>query len=364
VGVVVRKDSKYFWLMLERAGLPQIRESSRVLAKGVPPRVLKENRALAESIYAARMGDLARQRHGLAVEREQVTFSTYAAWYAAHVTPTKRTAAREASAIRTLTRFFGRYPLHLIDQALAREWVTARREQVKPGTVNRELDVLKSMLSAATPKYVPTNPLHGMHRLRARAAAPRILSYDDERQLLRVMAPPDQALLIGALDTLIRLADLVGLQWSQDHGTHLEIPDPKTEPYRVPVSTRLRRALDGLERSGAYVFHHLAVRTAKPRANNATYRFRAACVAAGVPYGRPDGMTWHGLRHTGATRAIDAGASLRDLMALGGWRDLKSVLRYTRPTKVDRTLVDAMSRKPHNRSAHAIRTSGRKHAKT
>ena len=74
--------------------------------------------------------------------------------------------------------------------------------------------------------------------------------------------------------------------------------------------------------------------------------FKAGCAAAGIPHGRPDGVTFHSLRHTGATRAIAAGATLRDLQALGGWRDLKSVMRYTRPTSADRSLVDRMSYTP------------------
>lgn len=344
MGVVTRTGSRYFWINLERGGgLPPLRESTRIVAQGVAKPILVENRRLAEQVYHARMNDLARQRVGLPVQRTRVTFRLYAAWYLEHITPTKRTAAREASAIGHLVAFLGRTPVDLIDQTLVREYLTARRAVVKPATVNRELDVLKSMLTSAVPKYLASNPLQGMRRLRAPSAPPRILTHAEERQLLAVLDPPDQALLIGALDTLLRLADLIGLKWAQDHGAYLSIPDPKTEPYRVPVSTRLRTALDALERQGDYVFHHLAIRTGRPRANNATYRFAAACKAAGVPYGRPDGMTWHGLRHTGATRAIDAGASLRDLMALGGWRDIKSVLRYTRPTQTDRALVDRMS---------------------
>jgi integrase len=64
-------------------------------------------------------------------------------------------------------------------------------------------------------------------------------------------------------------------------------------------------------------------------------------------------VTFHSLRHTGATRAIQAGATLRDLQALGGWRDIKSVMRYTRPTTEDGALVDRMSRPVGARDVHA-----------
>jgi integrase len=346
VGVVTRKDSKFYWLNLERAGLPALREKTRIVAKGLPEHIARTNRRLAEDVYHARMADLARHRAGLPVERARVTFRFFAAWYLEHITPTKRTADRERSAIAHLVTFFGRRPLDGLDQATAREYQTHRRKAVKPATINRELDVLKSMLTAAVPTYLERNPLQGMGRLRAKAPQPRVLTHAEETRLLAVMTPANGALLIAALDTLIRLSDLMRLKWAQDHGTHLEVVDPKAEPYQVPVSKRLRAALDALPRVSDYVFGHLRRRsTRRPGPGAAILVLKAACAAAGVPHGRPDGMTFHGLRHTGATRALAVpGTSLRDLMTLGGWRDVKSVVRYTRPTRADQALVDAMSR--------------------
>lgn len=347
MGVVTRPDSPYFWVNLEREGRPPLRESTRILYRGVPPQQLRENRREAERIYNVRMTDLARQRVGLptSVERQRITLRTWAKWYQTHVTPTKRGAAREVSMIAHLVGYFGGWALDRLDQAAVREYMTARLKAVTPGTVNREVDVLKSMLGAAVPKHLAKHPLRGMKRLRARVPEPPVLSHEDEARLLAVLAPADQALIIAALDTLVRLSDLVGLRWAQDHGTHLEIHDPKARPYKVPVSTRLRTALDALPKGSPYVFaHHQRADGGPPSAATVTRMFRFACYQIELPYGRGHGLTWHALRHTGATRAIAAGATLRDLMALGGWADLKSVQRYTRPTGVDLALVDRMSR--------------------
>jgi integrase len=57
------------------------------------------------------------------------------------------------------------------------------------------------------------------------------------------------------------------------------------------------------------------------RANN--HGFKAAQVRAGIAP-----LTWHDLRHTWASWHVMAGTSLRSLMDLGGWRSIKSVLRY------------------------------------
>jgi integrase len=345
MGVVTRRDSPYYWLNLERAGLPPLRESTKLLARGLPEPQLRENRRLAQAIYAARMGDLARTRHKLPIPLQRATFATFATWYLKHVTPTKRTAARERSAIKRLVAILGRRPLDAIDKDAALEYRTARkRQKVKPGTINREVDVLKSMLTSAVPKYLEANPLAGLKRLRARAAPPRLLTREEEAQLLAVLPAEDGALLICALDTCLRLSDVVNLRRDQDRQTTLVIPDPKGEPYKVPISARLRAALDALPVRGRYFFaqHHRG-RGARAAQNSAIRMFAKACQAADVPHGRPAGVTFHCLRHTAATRALDAGATLRELMELGGWRDLKSVLRYTRATAADRALVDRMA---------------------
>ena len=41
-----------------------------------------------------------------------------------------------------------------------------------------------------------------------------------------------------------------------------------------------------------------------------------------------DGVTWHSLRHTFASRLVMAGADLRTVQELGGWRTLALVSRY------------------------------------
>jgi len=45
--------------------------------------------------------------------------------------------------------------------------------------------------------------------------------------------------------------------------------------------------------------------------------------------GRLEGFTWHGLRHTFASRLVMSGADLRTVQELGGWRTLSMVMRYS-----------------------------------
>lgn len=80
------------------------------------------------------------------------------------------------------------------------------------------------------------------------------------------------------------------------------------------------------------------------RANN--HGFKAAQVRAGIAP-----LAWHDLRHTWASWHVMAGTSLRALMELGGWRSIKSVLRYAHlsPEHLasDAARVDGFARNLH-----------------
>lgn len=350
MGVVTRPNSKYFWMNLERPGAKPIRKSTKVLCRGLDPKRLRENRVLADKIYHVAMAELAQARAGVPVDRAHQTFRTYAAWYEAHVTVKKRTRDREASAIKRLVTFFGGYPLARVDRALVLEY-RATREGVKNGTINREIDVLKAMLGEAVPTYLPVNPLLGLKRLRARAPEAQTLTREQEAAILKTQDERGRAVLICALDTMMRLGDLVKLTWAQDKGAYFDLYDPKGASYRPVISARLRAALDVLKADpdrSARIFRWLWDENAGKR------WFTKACQRAKVPHGRPHGVTFHGLRHTGATRFMQVpGATLTDLMAQGGWRDLKSVMRYQHVSGATRAIVDRMNRAHGVHSASA-----------
>ena len=60
----------------------------------------------------------------------------------------------------------------------------------------------------------------------------------------------------------------------------------------------------------------------------AVQRAQAAFRKAGKDASRLDGYTWHGNRHTFASRLVMAGVDLRTVQQLGGWKTLVMVQRY------------------------------------
>jgi len=347
MSVYTRPDSPYYWLRLERPGQRPQRERTDILARGVPASLRRVNRQLAEERYHLRKTELAQARYAREeAARPAIRFRDFAQWYRRHVSATKRGAVREAEILDRLEKAFGERWIANVTRPAVQEWMTTRRADVAPATVNRELDVLKHLMASAVPLYLDRSPLTGLRRLRAPSTEPRLLARNEEARLLEVVSATDKAIIIMALDTLMRLSDIVNFKRSQDHGAWLTVVDPKVRQYRVPISTRLREALDALPLTGPYYF-------SSRRRAKATRDFRSsvrqmlqrACAKTEppIPYGRPDGITFHGLRHTGATRMLEAGVNPRVVMKIGGWSSMRQLERYMHPSEaLERQAVEAI----------------------
>ena len=344
-------------MLLEPTGA---RESTRIPVDGGTEFQTKENKKLAQQAYAVAMGDLARNRYELAVERPRILFREYRTWYLDNNSIHKRNYKREKSMLGQLGKHLDTFHLDEIDRDVGQEWMTTRKLKVKAGTVKRELETLKALLSTAVPKYLAENPLKGFPgkgQLRIVEREPRILTHDEETRLLAALTDPQEhALIVCAIDTLMRLSDVVNLERRADHGTYITVVDPKTKTYKVPVSKRLRLALDRIvktdqtTKNSRWVFPKFhgwtgfsvgrrRLRQARDRKGDrapqhaAVRMFSEACARAEISHGRAaGGMTFHCLRHTGASRALENGADVRTVQELGGWSNLRQLTRYTHPT--------------------------------
>lgn len=80
--------------------------------------------------------------------------------------------------------------------------------------------------------------------------------------------------------------------------------------------------------------------------------FPAAVRAAGLRWGRssPDGVTFHTLRHTMASTALQLGIHERQIMALGNWLDPRMVRTYAH-------LADEAMRRAAEKVARGLRSA-------
>ena len=111
---------------------------------------------------------------------------------------------------------------------------------VKPGTVNRELDTLKSVLSKAVEwKSLVDSPARGVKRFRLQNRRTRILSADQQRRLLDTCErmPKLQALLKLALITGARIGERLALRWDDCQGGYMTFWQTKNgKVRRIPIT--------------------------------------------------------------------------------------------------------------------------------
>jgi integrase len=356
VSIYRRPDSPFWWLCLERPRQRPLRESTAIPADGGTPAQTKRNRELAQQAYSVRMAELATGRYALNTNRPTITFGAFRAWYQEHFTSTKRSALSERYMLGRLGQFFDAAHLSAIAQAHVIEWRTLRAKQASPATVNRELALLRHVFNQAIPKYLDANPTKGVMPLRVPEEDIRLLTPDEEARLLAVCNLEDRALIICALDTLQRLSNVAGLKRAQDHGDYLTVLNPKVKGYKVPVSARLRQALDAIPVNGPYYFQSVQSTSVPHRQAKVARRFDALLQAAELPTNRKaGGLSFHSLRHTGASRMLARGVDIKTVQQLGGWQSLAVLQKYLHPTDTQKQeAVEVVSREPDvNRTAPA-----------
>ena len=124
----------------------------------------------------------------------------------------------------------------------------------------------------------------------------------------------------------MRKAEYLRLKWSSvdlEQG-YLDILKTKSGKARqIPISKTLRAELEKIEDKTEYVFLN-------PDTNLPFYDlkkpFERLCAKAGVK-----GVTCHTLRHTAATRMVNAGIDLVVVQELLGHADIKTTMIYSHP---------------------------------
>lgn len=200
----------------------------------------------------------------------------------------------------------------------------------------------------------------------------RVLSEDEWLKLRAQLLPHMRPMVIFALYTGLRQANVTQLRWDHvDLKREMVMVDPQDTKEKEPITIPLaREALEVLQDQRKAEL--LAVSNGADRCDwvfpyhgrpitNVNHAWHLAMERAGLGhYERwttPDGkahekwegdVVWHTLRHSWASWQRVAGTAIEDIQALGGWKDARSVKRYAH-VNVDHLRRAARNIKPWDR---------------
>lgn len=251
----------------------------------------------------------------------------------------KRSAAKDKMSVSRLQAFFGTCRLSEISASRIEEYKAWRRTQLtkfntapKPGTINRELAVLRSLLVLASQDgLLEKRPIVRM--LREYNQRDRLASEQEYRALLQHLPPALRPILIILWELGPRKEEVVGLPWScvdLEHDT-LTFEATKTERRTIPMSPRVKQVLSGIDRTGARVFSCTI--------HSFNWHYKQAKKQAGI-----SGLWIHDFRRTFITRKYAEGWDYKRIMLITGHRSMIVHDRYNKPSFASlREVVNAAS---------------------
>lgn len=224
--------------------------------------------------------------------------------------------SRSADAWKRLQPHFGSLRPADIKRPTCREYAAMRARRAKPGTIIKELSVLRAALRWHD-KYTPAD----IEMPRQPPPRDRYLAREEYRALRDAAAttPHCQLFIIVAYSTAGRAGAVLELTWDRvdfDRGhVRLATEDEHGNKGRatVPMTPGVRAALSTAKEAALTDF---VIEYAGRRVHSIRKAFQAACARAGL-----NGVSPHVLRHTAAVHMAESGVPMSEISQYLGHRD-------------------------------------------
>ncbi len=225
------------------------------------------------------------------------------------------------SRLQSLLNRFGDMNLSDITHAVICEWMDERLGEVKPATALRDMSTLRAILNKAFREdllaQVPPFP-----RFKKAQGRCRWLTVEEEKRLLMAAKPHLRALIAFAVDTGGRKSELLKLDWQNvdlDRGFVTFTKTKNGEDRAIRLTDRAHEVLEGLgpkESGPVFTYRGQAIKDVKTTFDKARERAELK------------DFRFHDLRYTFASRLVQQGVSLYEVMHLTGHKSFSMVQRY------------------------------------
>ena len=236
-----------------------------------------------------------------------------------------------ATSSKHLIKFFGEMNLLSISPKDITRYKVLRREAgLKPATINRELAMLSKAFNVAVREWewLASNPVSRVSKEKENNERDRWLTVDEEMSLLENSPEWLRDIILFDLHSGLRQNELLSLTWDRVdmfRKTILINDTKNSKPKTIPLNKTALGILESKARvisiRSKIVFHSKC--GTKIDKHNLRRAFLIAMEKAGIR-----DFTFHGLRHTFATRLAQSGVDLYKISKLLGHKDIKTTQRY------------------------------------
>ena len=207
------------------------------------------------------------------------------------------------------------YPIHRIRPSTISSYMAKLSETVSGSTINRRLDVISSMFTTFKKEYgYPVdNPVLSIRR--PKKAQPRDRRFTDEEldKLLKGnrTSPQLRSIMKIALETGLRMSEILRLDARLIEGSTIKIPVAKTRPRIIPLTTDALAEIRNADLPFTLTKYAL------------DKQFRKLCKYYGI-----EDAHFHDLRHQALTNFMkDKGLNVPETMMIAGHSDPRMLLR-------------------------------------
>ena len=328
--------------------------------------VVKNAQSRAEAVLylQEKVAEAFNNVHGTCREKKPIEFTELADCYIQdYAKLNKRTWKNDMCCIDAhLKPFFGEMELNEITPLFIEKYRAKRlKTGVSKSTVNRDLAIMKKMFNLSIDwKLATENPVKKVKFFSEKDnLKERILTKEEEDRLLVASAEHLKPILIAALNTGMRLGEILSLKWGQiDFEKELvRVEKTKSGKIRyVNINSVLSKTLENLKaQDGEFLFTN--PKTGEPLKDVKT-AFKSACRRANIK-----NLRFHDLRHTFATRLVESGVDIITVKELLGHSTVKITERYTHPNqKLKEKAVELLAKRPEKSDdlAHICHTERKK----